>query len=147
MHGHAGAVQSDHGFLVERLGYFLRLKGDDAGEAWVHYAVPTVGPPVARLGGVVVRFRTWGAGAHIAAVHAWSGARQLAAFDHRRDRSERGAAADIHDEDAERFDDLQLAVDPGRDLVDGPVGVSVLLAVGRRLEAIAIVGVGADFMP
>jgi hypothetical protein len=53
IHGHAGQLQSSTGFSHERLGYFLRLKADIAGETWVHYAVPiAVGPQlrVADLG-------------------------------------------------------------------------------------------------
>src|SRR5215210_8004659 len=83
VHGHAGRLQASTGFAVERLGYFLRLKADLEGEAWVHYAVPVaLGAEPRYVTQVHVQIRTWGR-AEIGSVHLWNGSNRLAAVEAR----------------------------------------------------------------
>jgi hypothetical protein len=57
VHGIGGVVQNAHGFLVERLGYSLRLKADHDAEAWIHY--PITAAEGESVLGVYIRFQTW----------------------------------------------------------------------------------------
>jgi hypothetical protein len=151
-HGNSGVLQSNHGFLAEPLGYYLRLKAEFPASTWVHFAVPTIldaeepgpasGTPRPRyLLGVRIRARTFG-DMEIRAVHAWDGARQLIRHDELGVRGKSGGRRDQEDLAATDIPELALAVPAVR--LSSAIGVSILIHARQALDAIALVAVGAD---
>lgn len=141
MHGNAATLQTSHGFVVERLGSYIRLKAEGPAEVWVHYApsVVHVSQPGLVLRGVVVLFRTFAAG-EIRALHAWDGPRQIVGHEHIGARAEGSKDRRSDAEGAESFG--ELAVDFDGEPVAYGVGVSLLVAARQRLDAVALAGIG-----
>jgi hypothetical protein len=139
-HGTAGMPQTTQGFLVERVGYYLRLKAERSGDIWVHYPVATAVPVGSQLvlRGVRVQFRTFG-GAELGRVHVWDGPRQVISHDEVRAVSDHGRAVRAGDQ-PEPFGVLQLDIEPAP--VDAGISVSLLVRAQRKLDAVALSGVG-----
>lgn len=122
VHGHSGQLQSSQGWLVERTGFYLRMKAIEPTEAWIHYApslpVPLPPWPDRRLAGVSIEFQTGGS-AHIAGISVWDGARPLAHEDSYQVRSTTGSLAEGG------FGELRVDLDA---TVTSALGISVLVA-------------------
>ena len=140
IHGHSGVLQSSYGFLVEPVGYYLRLKAELPASTWVHYAVPTLLGPQGWLSGIRVRMRTFGE-LRIESLHVWDGARQVVRHDDLRVRAESGGARTVEDVEPTRFEDVTIGFAPIA--IDGAVGVSLFIVAERALDALAVVAVGA----
>ncbi len=139
VHGHAGRLQASTGFSHERLAAFLRLKADIDGQTWVHYAVPVaLGTKLRYVTGVFVQLRTWGR-AEIGSVHLWSGSDRLSAI-------EAGLSSPLGNQqlegdgpDALVIHDIGLSSEIP---ITAGLGVSLLIVVHKRRDAIAIASVG-----
>ncbi|WP_244930355.1 DUF6623 family protein [Nocardioides sp. W7] len=149
-HGHAGQVQSAQGLLVERTGFYMRIKAAQAAETWLHYApashLSVFGWPV--LLGALIEFRTSGS-AHLAQVDIWNGANQLASSGGMRATSTIGEPGE-----GAQFAHGRLMVP----LADAPqsdaaIGVSILIRLpldrsgksSTDIDTLSIVGVGLEY--
>ena len=143
VHGHSGVLQSPYGFLIERLGYCLRLKADNDAEAWLHYSVPVVSlPGSASASEVAVRYRTW-AGGRLDGVHIWDGGNQIGAFEDLDESSQVGRPTNLEKKDApEQFHTFSRTLPDNQ--LRGGIGVSLLVAGRACFDAIAIVSVGVS---
>jgi hypothetical protein len=154
IHGNSGVLQTSHGFLVEPLGYYLRLKAEFPASTWVHFAVPTtvdsdesrIFANAARhyeLSGVRMRAITFG-DMEIRAVHAWDGARQVIRYDGLRLRGGTDSGQERGNRDVTDIPELALEI-PMVEITSG-IGVSLLIEARRPLDAIALVAVGIDLV-
>jgi len=147
VHGHAGSLQTSTGFLVERLGYFLRLKGEGNDDVWVHYAVPTVEDAdswwVDRMR---MQIRTWGEGA-ITRVDVWDGASRLSTVERVLSSSVGAQRRETDSTEGLCTIDLDLprAPEPVPSIVAAGIGVSLLVRSTKPRDAVAIAAVGVDF--
>jgi hypothetical protein len=144
VHGSSATTQSTEGFLVERLGYYLRLKAQAPAEVWVHFAPPTVhsGDAATLVVAIRARMRTFGT-ALVTQVHVWDGALRLAAHDGLGLSMDQGEAQLEDATPGAGFAELRLALlAPAQ--VDSAVGVSMLFAARAELDAVAIAAVGVE---
>jgi hypothetical protein len=141
VHGHTGETQSAHGFQVERLGQYLRLKAEQPSEAWVHYGPPTMlaGARITILLSVMIRFRTFGS-AVLDRVHVWDGGRRIAEHDSLNVQYPADPSHPLTGGSGD-FGDLELALGAPEPL-SSAVGVSLLVSAPNALDAIAISAIG-----
>jgi hypothetical protein len=137
-------LQSTHGFLVEKLGYYLRLKAEMPAEIWVHYGPPTLlnQPWPTHLLGVRIRMRTFGDAA-LSQVHLWDGGRRIARHDSVNARLEEGEAQRNDDSENSGFGELYLELE-STSSISSAIGVSLLVAAQSARGGVAISGIGID---
>jgi len=114
-HGHSGRIEHpDRLSGVWRAGFYLELRGNSGVQTWLHYAIPTIEPPLETTlqpVAIIVRCRMPERETTLSAIHIYDGERRIATHDR------------IHHR-PEDWQDLRFTVTPDR-AMESAIGVSL----------------------
>lgn len=120
-HGHSMTIEyPDRVSMLERRGYYIRVRGNQFSWNWFHFAIPTpviVDNSRLRVGSILLRFRT-GGGTSLKAVHVWDGENRILMDD------------TVDPSTSEDFQILRFSV-PGNPEVYWGLGISLKVEYGE----------------